>query len=240
MSQDPGGRPAYDHQRYEWRRRLLRWLLANVGWPLFARIDHIERADRVPASGSAILMINHIAFVDPIVVLGHVARNVVPIAKVESSRIPFWGIFATLWNVIAVRRDGSDRDAVFRALAVLEAGQVVLIAPEATRGPALRRARDGVAYLAYRSGAPIIPVAIEGTEGFPTLSPRRRMQPGAVVRFGRPLRLKRLAGRPSREQLRAIADEAMSRLAAMLPEHRRGAYRDSVSDPLVYFDEDAG
>ncbi|MEI6669324.1 MAG: lysophospholipid acyltransferase family protein [Acidobacteriota bacterium] len=238
MNSRESASPGYDHSKHERRRRALRWLLANVGWPLFARIDLIEHADRVPDIGPAILISNHIAFVDPIVVLGHVRRNVIPIAKIESSRVPFWGMFVGMWDVIDVRRDGSDHDAVARALAVLEAGEIVLLSPEATRSPALRQARDGVAYLAYRSGAPVVPIAVEGTEGFPTINPRRRMRPGAVVRFGYPLRLKPIEGRPTRDQLRAITDEAMGRIAVMLPDHRRGVYREHADRPLVYFEED--
>jgi 1-acyl-sn-glycerol-3-phosphate acyltransferase len=215
---------------------MLRWLLRQVGWRFFAKIDRVEGVEHVPTEGPAILMINHIAFLDPIAVLGHVPRNVVPIAKAEASRVPFWGMFAAAWRPILVQRNGADHDAVARALAVLRAGEIVLMAPEATRSPALRQAGAGIAYLAYRSGAPIVPVAVDGTEGFPTLSRARWRQPGVDLRFGRPMKLKSFPDRPTREEMRAVADEAMAALAAMLPLHRRGVYANAVGALPTYLE----
>lgn len=214
----------YDHARLEPQRRVLRWLITNVGFRLLVKFERVEGLENLPASGPAILMINHIAFVDPIVVLGCLPRNVVPMAKIEVYRYPVWGVFPWLWQVIPVRRGEVDREALRRALMVLEAGEIVLMAPEGTRSPALRRAREGVAYLGYRTGAPIVPVAVEGTEGFPSICPRRWRQPGVVVRLGHPFRFRRLGERVSRELLRQMTDEAMYVLAAMLPERRRGVY----------------
>src|SRR5687767_8718264 len=142
----------YNHARHEPLRRALRWAIDNIAWRFLARIDHerISGLEHLPPTGPAILMINHIAFIDPIVVLGNLPRNIVPMAKAEVYRIPVWGIFPRLWDVIPVHRAELDRRALERALAVLEAGEVILIAPEATRHPALGQAREGVAYLAHK------------------------------------------------------------------------------------------
>jgi 1-acyl-sn-glycerol-3-phosphate acyltransferase len=219
----------YDHARHEPMRRVLRWMVSNIGWTVLARIDRsrIAGLENLPASGPAILMINHIAFIDPVVVLGNLPRNIVPMAKVEVYRIPVWGIFPWLWDVIPVHRDELDRRALERALQVLAAGEVILIAPEATRHPALAQAREGVAYLGYKSGAPIIPVAIENSPGYPTLmGPWNRRKPGAYFRLGKPVRFKTVPGRLPRARLRLMTDEVLYQLAAMLPEHRRGYYSD--------------
>jgi 1-acyl-sn-glycerol-3-phosphate acyltransferase len=208
-------RNRYDHAAHEPARRVLRWLITHIGWRFLARIDHARIAglEHLPRTGPALLMINHIAFLDPVVVLGNVPRNVVPLAKAEVHRLPVWGVFTRLWDVIPVHRDEMDRRAVERALAVLAAGEVVLIAPEATRHQALAAGKVGVAYLGHKSGAPIIPVAVEHTTGYPTLvGPWNRGKPGA--------------GRLPRERLRLMTDEALYVLAALLPEHRRGHYRD--------------
>lgn len=220
----------YDHAAHEPVRRVLRWMVTHIGWRVFARIDRARIAglENLPVTGPAILMINHIAFVDPIVVLGNLPRNIVPLAKAEVYRIPVWGIFPRLWDVIPVHREELDRRALERALAVLAAGEVILIAPEAHRHPELGQAREGVAYIAYKSGVPIIPVAIENTPGYPTLmGPWNARKPGAYFRLGRPFLFKPAAGRLPRERLRQMTDEAMYQLAAMLPEHRRGYYSDS-------------
>jgi hypothetical protein len=67
---------------------------------------------------------------------------------------------------------------------------------------------------------------VEGTEGFPSVSSGRWRQAGATVRLGRPFRFKASEGRPGREALRSMTEEAMYILAALLPERRRGVYSD--------------
>jgi len=215
----------YDHSRYEPRRRFLRFLIRTIGFTVLAKVNHVEGIEKVPATGPAILMINHISFIDPFVVLHVLPRNIVPMAKVEVYHYPIVGIFPRIYGVIPVQREEIDRRAIHGAMEVLKAGEIILVAPEAHRGPALRRGKEGVAYLATRADVPIVPVAIDGTIGFPSfpLLPTWR-QPGANVRFGDPFRFKHLGQRADRETLRLMTDEAMYILAAMLPEYRRGVY----------------
>ncbi len=237
---DSGPRPNrkdYNHQRLEGRRNLLRWMIDNIGFRFLARVDHVEGVENFPMEGPAIVVINHIAFVDPVVVLAVLPRNVVPLAKIEVYRVPFFGIFPWLWQVIPVRREAIDRQALRKALAVLKAGEVLLMAPEGTRSPSMGRAKEGLAFLAYRTGAAIVPVAVDGTKGFPTLSRARLRQPGAVIRIGKPFHFKPKPKRPDRDQMRKMTDEAMYVVAGMLPEHRRGVYADlenATTDTLQF------
>jgi len=224
---EPLTRNGYDHARFERRRRILRFLIKYVGIPLLVKIDHAEGIENIPQSGPAILMINHIAFVDPIVVLHFVPRQIVPLAKIEVYNYPVVGIFPKLWGVIPVRREEVDRRAIQQVLEVLQAGQIVLVAPEGTRSPALQEGKEGVAYLASRGNVPIIPVAVVGTRGFPALrytTPWRG--PGALIRFGQPLRYRPEYRHADREQLRLMTNEAMYILASMLPQQQRGIYSD--------------
>ena len=117
-----------------------------------------------------------------------------------------------------------DRDALRKSLAILDAGEVLLVAPEGTRHPSLQRAKAGLAYLALKSGAPIVPVAIEGTEGYPRLIVGKNDLTPVTVRLGRPFRYKEIE--VDRDRLRKMTDEAMYVLAGMLPEERRGVYSD--------------
>ena len=219
----------YDHARLEAKRNVLRWLLRQLGFRWLAKIDGVYGLQNLPDTGAAILMMNHIAFLDSLVVLGCMPRNIVPLAKREVYDYPIVGIFPRLWQVIPVDRSGFDRRAIGSALAVLRAGEILLVAPEGTRHKALHKAKAGVAYLAYHADVPIIPLAIEGTEGFPTLSPTRKNRPGAVLRIGLPLRLKRLDTRPTAPQLERMTYECMYTLARMLPPHRRGVYSELES-----------
>ena len=230
---------SYDHAAWESRRKFLRFLLRTLAFTLLARVDRVEGMENVPAEGSGILLINHIAFIDPIVIVHLLPRNIVPLAKVEVYDYPLVGIFPQMWGVIPVKRDEVDRQAIQRCLDVLRAGEILLMAPEGTRNQALQNAREGIAYLASRAGSPIIPVAIEGTEGFPTFRYSKRWrQPGAHIRFGQPFRYRPSIVRPRQPMLRQMTDEAMYVLASMLPEHRRGVYSDlskATQDTIEWF-----
>jgi 1-acyl-sn-glycerol-3-phosphate acyltransferase len=226
-SQLSSSKNRYNHAHWETRRRFLRFLIARIGLTLLTKLDRVEGLEKVPAHGAAIIMINHIAFVDPIAVMHVLPRNIIPMAKVEVYNYPLIGIFPRMWGVIPVRREEVDRQALHQALDILEAGEIVLVAPEGTRHTQLADAKVGVAYLASRSGAPVIPTAIDGSIGFPSFRTSSRWrEPGIVIRFGRAFQYRSDTGRPGRAQLRQMTDEAMYVLAALLPEHRRGEYAD--------------
>jgi hypothetical protein len=72
----------------------------------------------------------------------------------------------------------------------------------------------------------VVPIAVEGTKGFPSINPVRWRQGGAVIKLGRPFKFHGISERPKRDELRKMTDEAMYVLARMLPEMRRGEYAD--------------
>ena len=219
---------AYRHADWEQKRRFLRFLIRWIGMTMLVKFGEVEGLENVPVEGPGILLINHIAFVDPFLVLHALPRQIIPLAKAEVYNYPIVGIFPKIWGVISIKRDEIDRQAIQRCLEILRAGELILVAPEGTRSPQLQEAREGVAYLGSRSGAPIIPVAIDGTIGFPTIrySKRWREGPATHVRFGRPFRYRPDLVRPRQQQLRQMTDEAMYILASLLPEYRRGIYHD--------------
>ena len=219
---------AYIHERWQAKRRFLRFLLRTIAFAFLIKIDKVEGLENIPKVGPVLLFFNHIAFVDPIVMVYVVPRDIVPLAKIEVYDYPIIGIFPRLWGVVPVRREEFDRRAIKQALDVLAAGESLLVAPEGTRNDQLQPGKEGLAYLASRSGAPIVPVMLEGTPAFPALrffSSRWRNR-GVHVRFGRPFRYRPDLQRADREQLHKMMDEAMYLLASMVPEHRRGIYAD--------------
>ena len=227
LEQEHTHHSSYDHARLEKRRNFLRFLIKHIGFNLLAKLNRLEGIENVHAEWPAILMINHIAFIDSIVVLHVVPRNIVPLAKIEVYEYPGIGIFPKMWGVIPVRREEVDRRAITQVIQVLRAGEIVLVAPEGTRGTALQEGKVGVAYLASRSGAPVVPVAIQGTPGFPALRFTASWRgPGATVRFGKPFRYRPELRHASRGQLRSMTDEAMYILASLLPPGQRGVYAD--------------
>ncbi len=216
---------SYVHARYEPMRRILRAAI-RVAAGLLVRLERVEGREHVPAEGAAILYSNHLAMIDPVIVIHVLPRNIVPLAKIEAFDYPLIGLFPRLWNVIPVRRGEVDRQALRACLDVLRAGEILWIAPEGTRRPSLLAPKDGMAYLAVRSGAPLIPTAIDGTPGYPTFPFSRRWRQGGIsIRFGRPFRFK-VKGHADRQQLSRMTTEAMYQLAALLPPERRGVFHD--------------
>lgn len=220
--------PRYEHSKYEGSRNFLRFLLRSIGFTMLVKLDSVEGLENIPATGPAILVINHIAFVDPMVVMHLIPRrNIVPMAKIEVYEYPIIGLLPRMWHVIPVRREEADRRAIQMALNVLQAGEMILIAPESTRSPQMQEGKEGIAFLGSRSGAPIIPVALNHTPGFPAVRFTSRWSgPGVQVKFGRPLQYLPDLKRPTRTQMRQMTDEVLYNLASMLPIERRGYYAD--------------
>jgi len=217
----------YQQARYDMLRRFLRdYLLRPIGLGLLVKAD-VEGIEHVPTSGPAILMMNHIAAIDPFVVAAVVtSRFPVPMTKIENYRNPFVGLIARSWGAYPVRRGEIDRQALDSTVALLNQGRLVLIAPEGTRHPTLQTAKGGLTYAAIKTGAMIVPTAVDGTDQFPkSLTRLRRAQ--VRVRFGRPFRFRiQTHDRLPRQETRQMTQEAMYQLAALLPEHRRGVYHD--------------
>ena len=187
----------------------------------------VEGVENIPRQGPVILMINHLSFLDPFVVVASMPRQVTAMSKVENFSIPVWGWIFKLYGAIPVRRGQVDRRALKAALDVLKSDTMLLIAPEGTRSPthALQKAHDGMAYIAQRSGAAIVPVAIIGTGDFWPHIKRLRRTP-VHIRVGQPFYLQAQERRLDREMLTAMTTEAMYRLAAILPPRYRGVYAD--------------
>jgi 1-acyl-sn-glycerol-3-phosphate acyltransferase len=217
---------SYSHRQWAFVRKILQFLIHQFGYRFLAKFESVEGLEFIPANGPGIIIYNHIAFADPVAVISMVPRDIVPLAKTEAMGIPLFGLFARLWGSIPIRRGEVDREALEASFQVLKAGEMLLIAPEGTRNPALIEAKDGIAFLAVRSHAPLIPVAVTGTEGFPSVSRERWQKPGIRIRFGRAFRFKASAGRLPRDRMHLMTQEAMYQLAALLPEERRGVYAD--------------
>ena len=217
----------YDHQALELRRNFLRFLIKVIGVNFLAKLDEVEGLENVPMKGPGILLINHIAFIDSLIVLHTVPRNIIPLAKSEVYDYPFVGIFPKIWGVVPIQRYEMDRKAIRDVFAILKAGELVLVAPEGTRHNELSQGKVGAAYISCRTGAPIIPVAVEGTPGFPAFRTSKRWkEPGVKIRYGQPFRYRSEYSHARKKELRLMMDEAMYILASLLPEERRGVYSD--------------
>ena len=212
---------------YDKRRRILLPVL-RAAVPSFCRIE-VEGLENVPRQGSASLMINHISYLDPIVVTASIPfRYTISLSKIENFRIPVVGWFLQQWGHFPIHRGDYDRKALMQTIALLQSGQLLLMAPEGTRhAGGLQPGKDGLAYVATKSDAVIVPTAICGAENWKSRMKRLRRAYAKVV-FGRAFRF-RTDGqtRIPRQALSQMIREAMYQLAATIPDeyaHLRGHY----------------
>ncbi len=194
-------------------------------FPLVLKLD-IQGLERAPQQGGMIVATNHTVFLDPVLVSAHLRPDVLPMAKIEAFKLPFGLIFSG-YGAFPVRRGEADLSALKRSLLILHENHAMLISPEGHRSEsgALQNAHEGIALIAVKSGAPILPVALWGGKVFWHNLARFRRTP-VGMRVGEPLVLVPFKGKPTREMLRAITDELMYYIARLLPPEYRGRYAD--------------
>jgi 1-acyl-sn-glycerol-3-phosphate acyltransferase len=192
----------------------------------------VRGAEHLPASGPGIVVCNHIAAVDPGILVGALSRPIVLMSKVENRRGPL-KLFMPMVGAFTVRRGTADRRALDQAERVLRAGRLLCLFPEGTRSRdgALGPAHGGAALLAAKAAVPIIPVALTGTPrifsrrfpwlGFPhvtvTIGASFAATPGGTS-----------AGQTRRAERDRLTGTIMAQIAALLPPEQRGSYADST------------
>jgi len=194
--------------------------------------------DAIPREGSVILAANHISNADA-VILGawltkSLGRRIHWLGKKEMFDWPVVGYVARNGGIHPVDRGAADVDAFRTAERVLREGHVLMIFPEGTRSPTgqLAKPKDGLAMLALRTGAPIVPIGISNTD---RVWPKGKLlpRPGrhATMRIGSAFRLAdELPEGLDRKRAKAAAtDLIMRRIAALLDARHRGPYGDDTS-----------
>jgi 1-acyl-sn-glycerol-3-phosphate acyltransferase len=192
----------------------------------------VRGAENLPASGPGIVVCNHIAAVDPGILVGALPRPIALMSKVENRRGPL-KLFMPMVGAFTVRRGAVDRHALDQAEQVLRAGRLLCLFPEGTRSRdgVLGPAHGGAALLAAKAAVPIVPVALTGT---PRIFSRRFPWlglPRVTVTIGAPFAATpgdASAGRTRRAERDRLTDTIMARIAALLPPEQRGCYADSA------------
>ena len=174
----------------------------------------------IPRSGGLLLVMNHLGDADPIMVIAFAPRDIEVIGKSEILWWPLAGQIAWAYGMIAVRRGEPDRATLNTAVKILKSGRALLIAPEGreSKTHALQQAKGGAAFVALHSNAPILPIAITGTEKT-YASWLRLRRPCVTLTFGAPFTL------PPDCARRDVADLMMRRIAELLPTEYRGVYK---------------
>ncbi len=201
--------------------------LVRLLYRLIARIE-VVGAEHIPAAGGIVAVTNHVGRLD--VGLPYYLVDRADIIIIVAEKYRKYAVARALAHAVDgiwVDRFNADLTAVRTCLRRLANGGALVIAPEGTRSATgnLIRARSGASFLAAKSGVPIVPVAIRGTEDAVVkahLKQLRRLE--IVVRIGTPFHLPPRADLRARARLEAFDDEIMCRIAALLPADRRGAY----------------
>jgi len=189
--------------------------------------------DRIPREGPLIIAVNHLSNADGPVVGGWLTpalgRRIHWLGKREMFRLPLATTILESGSVHPVDRGAADVEAFRLAQRILEAGNVLLAFPEGTRSPTggLQRPREGLALLALRTGAPILPVGVAGTDHLWPRGGRPHIGGRVVLRVGEAFTLADMLGdtaRDRRQAKRLATDAIMVRIAALLPPRHRGVY----------------
>lgn len=128
----------------------------------------VTGAERIPPASSAILVANHESMFDPWLLALATPRPVRYMAKAELWRVSLLGRILEAFGAFPVERGTGDGSAMSRAASLLHAGEVIGIFPQGTSKQLPERPfHRGAARLALATGAPIVPVRLVGTRGFP-------------------------------------------------------------------------
>lgn len=207
--------------------------------PLFRVMTRFEIRGRenLPQNGSIIAACNHVHLIDPVLhIISILPRDSIFMAKEELFRywpIPIFRILMDTAEAFPVRRRGTPEErqqAMRYAEKVLAEGLVFGMYPEGTRSKTgqLKEAYHGCAIIALRSGAPLLPVCIWGTEKLKGIGWLSR--PKVTISFGQPFTLPAIEGEPTNDQLKSLTNYIMQQLARGLPPEYRGKY-EAVEQP---------
>jgi 1-acyl-sn-glycerol-3-phosphate acyltransferase len=204
----------------------------------FTRVRVEGDLDAIPREGPVILAANHVSNADPVIVgawlTPHLGRRIHWLGKKEMFDWPIVGWMARNGGVVPVDRGAADVEAFRMATRVLDAGQILMVFPEGTRSltAELQPPKDGLAMLALRTGATIVPIGISNTDRvWPKGRPIPRPGGHVTMRVGEPFRIADLLPPDlDRKSARRLATTLiMRRIAALLDPRHRGPYGDRHS-----------
>lgn len=215
------------------------WFLKYIGLgPLLKLMFRpwVEGVENIPKDGPCIIAANHLSFIDSLMVPLAVPRRMVYLGKSDYFGKWYSWFFRGV-NVIPVHREGGEagESALSAGVEQLKKGLIVGIYPEGTRSPDghLYRGKTGVARMALRAGAPIVPVALVGTLEAQPLD-RKLPRPRKIgIRFGPAIDVSRYAGKEDdRFALRSLTDELMYEIMMLSGQEYVDEYASKVKGRL--------
>lgn len=203
-------------------RSIISWLMKYLTRTKFIGVENI------PPTGGVLLACNHMSRMDiPVLFLTPNRPEMTALVTTKYLKYPLLRWFIVTAEGIWLDRDTADFSAFRNAVKALSDGKALGIAPEGTRSQTgqLIEGKPGTALLALRTGVPIIPVAIVGTED--SVSQLRRLKrPQISAEYGEPIIPPQLDRNNREGQLQILTDEIMCRIATMMPQKYHGFYAD--------------
>jgi 1-acyl-sn-glycerol-3-phosphate acyltransferase len=217
----------------------------RVVQPVMTRLWDIEMTgyDRLPRTGPAILCPNHISFFDSALLAFTMPRNISFVGKAEYMNSWKTKYVFPAMGMIPIDRSGGEKSttALDAAAAVLGRGELFGIYPEGTRSRdgKLHKGRTGAARLALKSGCPIYPVGIVGTDEIQPPGARLpKLKRSCSIEIGRPITPERYASRGADHLAwRSMMDEVMFEIREMTGQeyvhHYAGETPDETVEPIA-------
>lgn len=210
-----------------WRRvfrRLCHWVCRIIAW-LFIR-SSVTGLEHFPSQGPVLIVTNHLGDADVILALAYLPTPLDGLGKAELYDYPLLGKIMRAYGIIWVHRGRADRRAIRAALKGLQERRLVAIAPEGRESltGGLENGTNGAAYLALKSGVPLLPVTFTGTENNVFYSNLKRLRRTPMTLTIGPLfHLQPHANH--QEAIRCGTEKIMHTLAQQLPREYQGVYQ---------------
>lgn len=210
-------------------RKLFRWFGHNCIVKLTAKLllnVSVEGMENFPKTGPLLIVINHIGDADAVAVVSQLPNPPDALGKIELYDLPILGKLMHWYGMIWLHRGRPDIRAIKSALDGLAENRIIIIAPEGRYSltGALEEGSGGAAFLAYKSGAPVLPITVTGTENENVYGSLKKFRRAKVnIKIGKMLHF---ANQFSTKQ-EAVAQgtrQIMAALASLLPEKYRGEY----------------
>jgi len=192
---------------------------AQYSFPLLCKLLGGWRVcglENVPEQGGALIASNHLSFADPVIVGSALRRRTYYFAKAELF-VPIFGWIIRKCYAFPVERGGADMGAAKEAIKLLEAGELLTLFPEGTRGRdgKLQELSTGAVMLASRGGVPIIPCAICGSDDILPIGAKFFHRGKVAVSFGAPIDSLQYGERPAKQELGVLTEQLRDSLVEL-------------------------
>ena len=204
-------------------RALMRWVMKLI--TLVTMRAAVRGMENFPKKGPAVVVINHLGDADAVLLAASIPLPIDGMGKIELNEHWLVGPIFRTYGIIFIHRGQPDRKAIRAALDGLAEGRMIALAPEGRQAldGKLEEGTDGAAFLAMRSGAPIVPIAMTGTENEKIYNHKWWRRAPVTLSVGKPFKLQEQADR--HKMLREGTHQIMEALASLLPESYLGNYK---------------